>query len=183
VGNEELQAASEEVETLNEELQATNEELETLNEELQATVEELKTTSDDLEARSVATAQDTAEAAVERAASEQDRRYLVAAIIDYIGYAVAAVNARGEIVLTNTVYDRLFGSGREAVRLEAEDGAPLDADAHPLGRLTRDTPFRMRFTVRDAAGQRRLYEADGRSIHGDEGAAGRVLVVREIIGE
>ncbi|HEV2073147.1 MAG TPA: CheR family methyltransferase, partial [Thermomicrobiales bacterium] len=53
IASAEIQAATEEVETLNEELQASNEELETLNEELQATVEELNTTNDDLQARTL----------------------------------------------------------------------------------------------------------------------------------
>jgi two-component system CheB/CheR fusion protein len=44
--NEELQSTVEELETTNEELQSTNEELETMNEELQSTNEELQTIND-----------------------------------------------------------------------------------------------------------------------------------------
>jgi two-component system CheB/CheR fusion protein len=46
---EELQAASEELETTNEELQSTVEELETTNEELQSTNEELETTNEEMQ--------------------------------------------------------------------------------------------------------------------------------------
>ncbi len=45
--NEELQSTVEELETTNEELQSTNEELETMNEELQSTNEELQTINDE----------------------------------------------------------------------------------------------------------------------------------------
>jgi two-component system CheB/CheR fusion protein len=46
---EEVQRASQELETALEELQSTNEELETTNEELQSTVEELETTNEELQ--------------------------------------------------------------------------------------------------------------------------------------
>ena len=47
--SEELQSTVEELETTNEELQSTNEELETTNEELQSTNEELETTNEELQ--------------------------------------------------------------------------------------------------------------------------------------
>jgi two-component system CheB/CheR fusion protein len=50
--NEELQSTVEELETTNEELQSTNEELETMNEELQSTNEELQTINDEAHERS-----------------------------------------------------------------------------------------------------------------------------------
>ena len=50
--NEELQSTVEELETTNEELQSANEELETMNEELQSTNEELRAMNDQLEERS-----------------------------------------------------------------------------------------------------------------------------------
>jgi two-component system, chemotaxis family, CheB/CheR fusion protein len=49
--NEELQSTVEELETTNEELQSTNEELETMNEELQSTNEELQTINDEARER------------------------------------------------------------------------------------------------------------------------------------
>jgi two-component system CheB/CheR fusion protein len=49
--NEELQSTVEELETTNEELQSTNEELETMNEELQSTNEELTAINDELRRR------------------------------------------------------------------------------------------------------------------------------------
>ena len=49
--NEELQSTVEELETTNEELQSTNEELETMNEELQSTNEELQTINDEAHER------------------------------------------------------------------------------------------------------------------------------------
>src|SRR5207245_6610866 len=51
--NQELQSTNEELETTNEELQATNEELETMNEELQSTNEELQTINDEMRQRGV----------------------------------------------------------------------------------------------------------------------------------
>jgi two-component system CheB/CheR fusion protein len=50
--NEELQSTVEELETTNEELQSANEELETMNEELQSTNEELRSMNDQLQQRS-----------------------------------------------------------------------------------------------------------------------------------
>ncbi|HZM37380.1 MAG TPA: CheR family methyltransferase [Burkholderiales bacterium] len=49
--NEELQSSNEELETTNEELQSTNEELETMNEELQSTNEELQAVNEQLRKR------------------------------------------------------------------------------------------------------------------------------------
>jgi two-component system CheB/CheR fusion protein len=49
--NEELQSTVEELETTNEELQSTNEELETMNEELQSTNEELQTINEEVRDR------------------------------------------------------------------------------------------------------------------------------------
>jgi two-component system CheB/CheR fusion protein len=49
--NEELQSSNEELETTNEELQSTNEELETMNEELQSTNEELQAVNEELRQR------------------------------------------------------------------------------------------------------------------------------------
>src|SRR5262249_17524491 len=101
LNTEEAQAAIEEVETLNEELQATNEELETLNEELQATIEELNTTNDDLHARSIELQ--------ELAATSEEERARLAAILSNMTSAVLLLDANGVALLTNEAYARMFG--------------------------------------------------------------------------
>ena len=122
VNSEEAQAAAEEVETLNEELQATNEELETLNEELQATVEELNTTNDDLQARATELQELAQSREEERQLTEagrrraedlveqlQSERSRLEAILVNISDAVLAVDAEGQLLFSNQVFEETFG--------------------------------------------------------------------------
>jgi two-component system CheB/CheR fusion protein len=171
-GNEESQAAVEEIETLNEEQQATNEELETLNEELQATVEELNATNDDLEARGAQLAQAGAELEAERSR--------LAAVLAAMPDAVLVVDARGRVLLANAAFERLFG--RDGVELHPEDdqGRPLDGRATPRARLARGESFTLQFGQTRPDRTRRRYEATGHPISAGTQDGGGVLVIRDI---
>jgi two-component system CheB/CheR fusion protein len=170
VATEEVQAATEEVETLNEELQASNEELETLNEELQATVEELNTTNDDLEARTVELQ--------ELAVTSDSARGRLEAVLASISDAVVAVDENGTILQKNAAYDAMFGVLPPPIS-EDEHGRPLAEQATPLMRAARGETFTMSFTITDEDGSRRWFEADGRSMPGEDGRLG-VVTIRDI---
>lgn len=170
VATEEVQAATEEVEPLNEELQASNEELETLNEELQATVEELNTTNDDLEARTVELQ--------ELAVTSDSARGRLEAVLASISDAVVAVDENGTVLQKNAAYDAMFGTLPPPV-FEDENGRPLEEEATPLRRAARGETFAMSFTITAEDGSRRWFEADGRSMPGEDGRLG-VVTIRDI---
>jgi two-component system CheB/CheR fusion protein len=170
VATEEVQAATEEVETLNEELQASNEELETLNEELQATVEELNTTNDDLEARTVELQ--------ELAVTSDAARGRLEAVLASISDAVVAVDEHGNVVQTNAAYDATFGTVPTPTP-EDDNGRPLPVEATPLQRAARGEIFTTSFTITAEDGSRRWFEADGRSMPGEDGRLG-VVTIRDI---
>ncbi len=172
LGQEEAQAAIEEVETLNEEVQASNEELETLNEELHATIEELNTTNADLEARS--------SELQELASRLEAERARLTTILASMGDAVLVVDAAGTPVLTNAAYDRLFAGDLAQRPLEDEQGRPLPPEQTPQQRAARGEAFDMQFTIPiGTEGERRWFEANGRPIQHGEEAQG-VVVIREI---
>jgi len=171
VANEEAQAAAEEIETLNEELQATNEELETLNEELQATVEELTTTNDELQARGIELQ--------ELAATQEAERASLAAVLAGIADAVLVLDRDGRVILTNDAYRRIFGADA-GFRPAGEDGEPLPPAATPQRRAAAGETFNMTFTLTDADGNRRWYEATGHPLQHDGGPPGGVVAIRDI---
>lgn len=171
VAHEEAEAATEEIETLNEELQATNEELETLNEELQSTIEELTTTNDELQARSVELQ--------DMATTQASEREWLAAVLAGIADAVLVVDRAGRALLTNDAYRQTFGTDAE-VRAEADDGAPLPPAATPQQRAAAGEAFAMAFTLTDAEGRRRWYEANGQPLPHDRGPRGGVVAIRDI---
>ena len=169
ISTEEAQAATEEVETLNEELQATNEELETLNEELQATVEELNTTNEDLYSRSSETQ--------DRARNSEDERERLRAILEHIPDAMLVVSAKGEIVLTNEEYERVFGDGFLPCDRE---GAALPEEEKPQARAARGEAFAMRFALKDGSGEiSQWYEAKAKPVS-NEHRRGGVIVLRRM---
>ncbi|MGD0474087.1 MAG: chemotaxis protein CheB [Candidatus Velthaea sp.] len=125
INAEEAEAATEEIETLNEEMQATNEELETLNEEFQATIEELNTTNDEHEARARELNNEAAAREERRAASERAAGAL-AAIVDSLPAAVAAVDAQGAIVVANQRFrDIQAGATETSVQIDDDAGATI----------------------------------------------------------
>ena len=187
VNTEEAQASAEEVETLNEELQATNEELETLNEELQATVEELNTTNDDLQARATElqelaqsreeerqlteAGRKRAEQLVEELQSERSR---LEAILVNISDAVLAVDAEGQVVFSNQIFEETFGEHDGAKRgmlgsaeVLDEGGDTLPLEAAPQLRAAKGESFTMRFAISGEDGTRRRFEVKVRAIEGD----------------
>ncbi len=178
VASEEAQAATEEIETLNEELQATNEELETLNEELQATVEELNTTNDDLQARSIELQDLTVSLEQQRLVSEANRVRL-AAILASIGDAVLVVDREGQTILNNNAYQAILGAGAPSLR--DDTGQPLPAESSPQQRAARGEAFQMEFTLVDAKGDLRYFEANGQPVRDAEGnVQWGVVVIRDI---
>ena len=179
VNIEEVQAAWEEVETLNEELQATNEELETLNEELQATVEELNATNDDLAARSIEL-QDLAQAREEQRRTSETERARLAAILGSMGDAVLLVDNSGAVVLTNAAYDRLFGADAESLHLEDDEGRPLLPEESLAQRAARGEPFSIAFTLSGQDGARRWYEANGSPVQTNDAHYGVVVIIRDV---
>jgi two-component system, chemotaxis family, CheB/CheR fusion protein len=201
VNTEEAQASAEEVETLNEELQATNEELETLNEELQATVEELHTTNDDLQARAAELQELAQSREEERRLTEEGRRraeglvdqlqserFRLEAILVNISDAVLAVDADGQVLFSNQVFEETFGehAGVEHSLLGStevldEEGEKLPAEAMPPSRAAAGESFAMQFAAMGKDGTIRRFEAKVRAIEGDS-ITGGVLVIREVMG-
>ena len=199
VNTEEAQASAEEVETLNEELQATNEELETLNEELQATVEELNTTNDDLQARAAELQELAQSREEERRLTEEGRRRAeglvdqlqsersrLEAILVNISDAVLAVDADGQVLFSNQVFEETFGehAGVERSLLGStevldERGEKLPAEAMPPSRAAAGESFAMQFVAMGQDGAIRRFEAKVRAIEGDS-ITGGVLVIREV---
>jgi two-component system CheB/CheR fusion protein len=202
VHTEEAQASAEEVETLNEELQATNEELETLNEELQATVEELNTTNDDLQARATElqelaqsreeerqlteAGRRRAEELVEQLQSERSR---LEALLVNIPDAVLAVDAEGQLLFSNRVFEEMFGEHDGAkqgmlgsTEVLDEGGETLPPEEAPPLRAAQGESFAMRFAISGEDGTRRRFEVKVRAIEGD-GITGGVLVIREVTDE
>jgi two-component system CheB/CheR fusion protein len=185
VSTEEAQAATEEVETLNEELQATNEELETLNEELQATIEELNTTNDDLQARTQEL-QELAQTREEERQTSETSRQRLETILQSMSDAVLAVNAEGKMLFSDETFKELFGevSGADTGYLGGfalldENGERLPPEATPQARAARGESFVMRFVAEEDGGARRLFEAKGKRI-GGENEVGGVIVFREV---
>jgi two-component system CheB/CheR fusion protein len=172
VGNEQLQAASEEVETLNEELQATNEELETLNEELQATIEEMKATTDDLDAQNE-------ELVVSSDALTATGARLEAAIMA-MPDACLMVDGSGAVVLENAASQQILRSPSRPTFTDA-DGKPWPAEATLRSQAARGEAFTLRFDAVDAAGERRVFEARGRPILLNGTPHGGVVTIQEVV--
>lgn len=170
LSTEEAQAATEEVETLNEELQATNEELETLNEELQATVEELNTTNEDLYSRS-SELQDFAK-------NSDDEQARLHAILEHVPDPLLVVSSRGETVMTNEEYEKVFGDG--GFLPCGQEGVALSEDEKPHSRAARGETFVMEFALLDGSGQpSQWYEAKAKPVS-EERQRGGVIVLRKI---
>ncbi len=171
LGNEEIQAATEEVETLNEELQATNEELETLNEEQQATLEELETTNEELRTRNTE--------AQELAAAVEAQRQRLDTILSSMAEAVLVVDGTGQTVYANPAFAQIVQAAGGVFVPQDDLGQPLPPEQTPRRRALRGETFWMEFTL-VADGQRRWYEATGRPITDDACQQGAVLVMRDI---
>ena len=179
VSQEEAQAASEEVKTLYEEMQATNEELETLNEEMEATVEELRATNDDLHSRSRELQRIGEEREEQRQVSERERARL-AAILLSMADAILVVDAAGKTVLTNDAYRRLFGASEATIVLDETDGDPVPADSTLRERASGGAAFTMDFTMSDAGGALRWFEARGQPVLSSDTSQGGVVSIRDI---
>jgi two-component system CheB/CheR fusion protein len=160
VANEEVQAATEEVETLNEELQATNEELETLNEELQATVEELNTTNDDLQARPLPAPGDARDQSVTRLLEPQ-----------------AAVGVLGRDPTTDIVNARFRDLFASATFCDSA-GRPIRAAEAPIARARRGESFELVTTIRH--GRKTIGSFSIRSTAIGDGGAAVVLEARQL---
>ena len=177
--SEDAQAGREEVETLNEEFQATNEELETLNEELTATVEELRIANEDLASR-------TEELRIKAVAIEDQKRETeeeqarLHSILASIGDAVVAVDHDGQTVVSNVVYDRLFGGSGGEVVLEDVAGLPFREEDRPQRRAARGERFRVEFAINDPDGKRRWFEAVAEPLTAEDRTWGGVVSIRDV---
>lgn len=168
VTSTEVQAATEEVETLNEELQASNEELETLNEELQATIEELNATNDDLEARSL-----EVQAIALRA---ETARHQLHAILDAVDDGVIVVESNGVVLLHSQVLSSSLGEALEMADFLDSDRMPMAPDQTPIARAAAGETFSMLFTIAGSPGP--VYEAIGRPVAIPDGRRLGVVTVR-----
>ncbi len=159
INTEEAAAATEEVETLNEEMQATNEELETLNEELQATIEELNTANADHAARTTDLEEQRAIGETAKVAAESAAAAL-AAIVDELPKAIAAVDAHGAVVAANAGFRAIYsGSTETSVQIADDTGATLSLLV-VLRRAGQGESFR--FTYRAISADQSLSVYDGR---------------------
>ncbi|MFN8592592.1 MAG: CheR family methyltransferase [Thermomicrobiales bacterium] len=178
LAQEEALAAAEEIETLHEEQQATNEELETVNEELQATIEELQTTVAELHARTSDLEEMAATLESQRQAIDTERTRL-SAILENMGDAVLVLDPQGQIVLTNSAYDRLFGQTADFTP-EDESGALLPEGIWPQQRAARGDVFTLAFTLPGPDGTRRWFESRTQPVQGSSGEHWGVMVIRDI---
>ena len=178
LAQEEALAAAEEIETLHEEQQATNEELETVNEELQATIEELQTTVSELHARTGELEEMASRLEAQRQATETERARL-AAILANMGDAVLVLDPQGDAVLTNTAYERLFGTTAEFTPQD-ERGQPLPAEVWPQRRAAQGEAFTVAFTLPGPDGVRYWFECGSQPVRGRDGEHWGVLVFRDI---
>ena len=180
MANEEVQAASEEVETLNEELQATNEELETLNEELQATVEELNTANDDLEARAVEL-QTLAASLEDKRREAEAARARLEAVLQPMPEPMLVVDERGGRMLANAAFERAFPAD---VVLEDSAGRPLvgptSIEARAVGSAV---PTSLVFSCRGADGARNWFVARTLPVRAAGTQVGSVVSFRPCDGE
>ena len=118
---EELQSINEELETTNEELQSTNEELETMNEELQSTNEELQTINDELRLRT----------------NELNQaNYFLESVFASLQLGVIVVDRQFNILVWNHKSEDLWGLRNEEVEnkslLGLDIGLPVEQLREPL---------------------------------------------------
>ena len=172
--SEEGQAAIEEADTLNEELQASNEELETLNEELQASIEELNSSNTEL-------ALQTTELDEQRQHSEQAKMQLTA-VLDGMSDALVVVSTTGEVLLSNSAYQRIFQGSNKPVLLDEAGEEPLPIEATPEARSARAESFKMSFSFNLAEGEanQRWWEAVGQPIKLNDASNWGLLVMRDV---
>jgi len=119
--NEELQSTNEELETTNEELQSTNEEMETMNEELQSTNEEMETTNKELHERT----------------NEINRvNALLESILTSLRTAVVVVDRGLSILMWNRRAEDLWGVRADEVQtqffLNLDIGLPVEQLKGPI---------------------------------------------------
>lgn len=172
LSHEEVQAAAEEVETLNEELQASNEELETLNEELQASLEELHTSNTDLEMRSN-------ELGASADSLSEERRRLAATLLAMTD-AVVMVNERGDKLVSNAAYQRLFGELDGTLQGEEGGESIVLTEDDLVGRASRGEHYQLNLIVTAPGGDRRWYRVTGEPLTDGELVLGGVAVIHDL---
>jgi two-component system CheB/CheR fusion protein len=127
--SEELQSTVEELETTNEELQSTNEELETTNEELQSTNEELETTNEELQS-SNEELETMNEEFRHRTLELNDTNLFLETILSTIGVAVAVLDHHQRVQIWNRQAYELWGLTPEEVEeqnlLALDFGLPVE---------------------------------------------------------
>src|SRR4051812_47325608 len=101
------------------------------------------------------------------------------AILASIGDAVLIVDAEGQAVLTNTVYDELLRSLGGAFHPADEYGIPLPLDMTPQMRAARGETFTFDFTESASDDTARWFEATGRPLDSSNAGEG-LVVIRDI---
>ncbi|MGO8946126.1 MAG: ATP-binding protein [Ktedonobacterales bacterium] len=111
--------------------------------------------------------------------SEAERARLEA-ILRSMDEALLVVNEAAEVVLTNDAYAEMFGSETRALPATDAVGKPLPPEELPEVRATGGSPFTMKFTLTDAEGARRWFQAHGEPIRNGSGAQGGAVAIRDI---
>jgi two-component system CheB/CheR fusion protein len=133
--SEELESANEELETTNEELQSTVEELETTNEELQSSNEELETMNEELE--STNSELQTINTELHRRTGQLDQlNIFMGAILTSLRLGVSVLDSELRVQLWNNQAEELWGVRSEEVleqpMLRLDIGLPVNELAQPI---------------------------------------------------
>jgi signal transduction histidine kinase len=114
-----------------------------------------------------------------RRSSETERSRL-AAILASMSDAVVAVDADGDVVMTNEAFDRRFAWIFAKTTIDDDRGRALPERRWPFKRAARGESFRMTLSARRRDGDRRWFEATGEPISSETSLAGGVVVIRDI---
>ncbi|MGZ4552397.1 MAG: CheR family methyltransferase [Mycobacteriaceae bacterium] len=132
--NEELQSTVEELETTNEELQSTNEELRSTNEELETTNEELRSTNEELETMNEELRISTAEV-------DQGNAFL-SSVVNSLNVGVVVLDLGRQVRTWNRVAEELWGLRADEVAdapfFELDIGLPVDQLGDVVDRCLND---------------------------------------------
>jgi two-component system CheB/CheR fusion protein len=103
------------------------------------------------------------------------------ALLESMTEAVLVVDECGEVLRTNSAYQQLFGTALSLGGATDGAGNLLPLDSMPRQRATSDGPFSMEFSLTEADGARRWFEARGRPIRDRQGRPrGGVVTFRDV---
>jgi two-component system, chemotaxis family, CheB/CheR fusion protein len=128
---EDLQSTNEELVTTNQELQATNEELETTNQELQSTNEELEMMNEELESTNDEL-QAVNEEARRRAADLDEAHLFLQSVLSGLGSAVIVIDADRHITMWSRDAEEMWGLRSPEARGQALEGLDIGLPVEEL---------------------------------------------------